>query len=151
MHLILRNSPERFQYLLVDFKGGAFGQAFYAFPHCAGMVTNLDRQSIERWMLSMEAELLSRQEKLQNFLKEAPSHIAHIDAYNAVHTKAISHLFVIFDEYAEFKSQFPDCAMRVKEMARIGRSLGIHLLISTQKPLGVIDEQIWANSNFKFV
>lgn len=149
MHLILRNSPERFQYLLVDFKGGAFGQAFYAFPHCAGMVTNLDRQSIERWMLSMEAELLSRQEKLQNFLKEAPSHIAHIDAYNAVHTKAISHLFVIFDEYAEFKSQFPDCAMRVKEMARIGRSLGIHLLISTQKPLGVIDEQIWANSNFQ--
>ena len=113
------------------------------------MVTNLDRQSIERWMLSMEAELLSRQEKLQNFLKEAPSHIAHIDAYNAVHTKAISHLFVIFDEYAEFKSQFPDCAMRVKEMARIGRSLGIHLLISTQKPLGVIDEQIWANSNFQ--
>ncbi len=149
MQLILKNSPEQLQYILIDFKGGAFGQAFYNYPHCAGMVTNLEGQAIRRWMQSMEFEIKKRQRMLRNFLQRRQDAIAHIDFYNNHNEKKISHLFVIFDEYAEFKSQYPDCALRIKEIARIGRSLGIHLLICTQKPMGVIDEQIWANSTFQ--
>lgn len=149
MKLLLKNKPDQLQYILIDFKGGAFGQAFYMYPHCAGMVTNLEEHSINRWMQSMEFEIKKRQRILRDFLQEKQNAIAHIDFYNLYKEKPISHLFVIFDEYAEFKSQYPDCAIRVKEMARIGRSLGIHLLICTQKPMGVIDEQIWSNSSFQ--
>lgn len=149
MKLLLKNNPDQLQYILIDFKGGAFGQAFYMYPHCAGMVTNLEEHSINRWMQSMEFEIKKRQRILRDFLQENQNAIAHVDFYNLYKEKPISHLFVIFDEYAEFKSQYPDCAIRVKEMARIGRSLGIHLLICTQKPMGVIDEQIWSNSSFQ--
>ena len=149
MQLILRNDPDYLEYILIDFKGGAFGQSFYTYPHCVGMVTNLDNRAIDRWMLSMNAEILKRQKKMNAFIKKHPNQIAHIDVFNQHSTKPLSHLFVIFDEYAEFKSQYPDYAYRVKEMARIGRSLGIHLLICTQKPMGVIDEQIWSNSSFQ--
>ncbi len=149
MQLILKNTPEQLQYLLIDFKGGAFGQAFYHYPHCAGMVTNLEERAIFRWMQSMEYEIKKRQRILRDFLQRKADAIAHIDCYNGNNEKIMSHLFVIFDEYAQFKSQYPDCASRVKEMARIGRSLGIHLLICTQKPMGVIDEQIWSNSTFQ--
>ncbi len=149
MKLLLKNNSEQLQYILIDFKGGAFGQAFYMYPHCAGMVTNLEENAINRWMQSMEFEIKKRQRILRDFLQEKQNAIAHIDFYNKYNENPMSHLFVIFDEYAEFKSQFPDCAIRVKEMARIGRSLGIHLLICTQKPMGVIDEQIWSNSSFQ--
>lgn len=57
MKLLLKNNSEQLQYILIDFKGGAFGQAFYMYPHCAGMVTNLEENAINRWMQSMEFEI----------------------------------------------------------------------------------------------
>lgn len=61
----------------------------------------------------------------------------------------LSHLFLISDEFAELKSQEPEFLEQLVSIARIGRSLGIHLILATQKPAGVVDEQMWSNSRFK--
>ena len=59
------------------------------------------------------------------------------------------HLFIISDEFAELKTQQPEFMEQLISTARIGRSLGVHLILATQKPSGVVNEQIWANSKFK--
>ena len=59
------------------------------------------------------------------------------------------HLFLISDEFAELKSEQPEFMKELVSTARIGRSLGIHLILATQKPSGVVDDQIWSNSKFK--
>ena len=61
----------------------------------------------------------------------------------------IAHLFIVSDEFAELKSQQPDFMDELVSTARIGRSLGVHLILATQKPSGVVDDQIWSNARFK--
>lgn len=90
MMMIWHNAPSYFQYILIDFKGGAFGQPFYEFAHCAGIVTNLDTQSMERFFMSMNFELEKRQ---RLFLEEK---VSDINAYNENHT--LSHLWIFVDE-----------------------------------------------------
>ena len=58
-------------------------------------------------------------------------------------------LFIISDEFAELKAEQPEFMKELVSTARIGRSLGIHLILATQKPSGVVDDQIWSNSKFK--
>ena len=141
MMMIWHNAPSQFQYILIDFKGGAFGQPFYEFAHCAGIVTNLDAQSMERFFMSMNYEL----EKRQRLFLAAK--VADINAYNETHT--LSHLWIFVDEFAQLKTRFPQFMSQLQEIARIGRSLGIHLVLSTQKPLGIIDDQVMSNTSWK--
>ncbi len=61
----------------------------------------------------------------------------------------MAHLFIISDEFAELKTQQPDFMNELVSTARIGRSLGVHLILATQKPAGVVNDQIWSNSKFK--
>ena len=61
----------------------------------------------------------------------------------------MSHLFIISDEFAELKAQQPDFMDELISTARIGRSLGVHLILATQKPSGVVNDQIWSNSKFR--
>ncbi|GBG94781.1 hypothetical protein LFYK43_12400 [Ligilactobacillus salitolerans] len=63
--------------------------------------------------------------------------------------KPLPHLFLISDEFAELKANEPDFMTELVSTARIGRSLGVHLILATQKPSGVVDDQIWSNSHFK--
>lgn len=141
MMMIWHNAPSQFQYILIDFKGGAFGQPFYEFAHCAGIVTNLDAQSMERFFQSMNYELEKRQ---RLFLKEK---VSDIHSYNKIHT--MSHLWIFVDEFAQLKMRFPQFMSQLQEIARIGRSLGIHLVLSTQKPSGIIDDQVWSNTTWR--
>lgn len=62
---------------------------------------------------------------------------------------AIPHLIMIADEFAELKQDQPDFMKELVSTARVGRSLGVHLILATQKPAGVVDDQIWSNSKFK--
>ncbi|MBQ0066097.1 MAG: FHA domain-containing protein [Firmicutes bacterium] len=149
MGLIVRNDPKYFQYILVDFKGGAFGTSFYEYSHCAGMVTNLEEENLSRLMQSLHFEIQKRQLMLQEAKEKEPQMVSHIDAYNRLNKKKISHLFIIVDEFAQMKMKYPEYLENLKEYARIGRSLGIHLILATQKPMGVVDEQIWSNSTLK--
>lgn len=146
--LCVRFSSKNMQYILVDFKGGAFSSAFEQFNHCAGVITNLDNQEMERFQISLQSEMEQRQKKLAQFLKRHPNETAHIDTYNQ-YEDTMSHVFIIVDEFAQLKTMYPDMLQYLIEIARIGRSLGIHLILSTQKPSGIVDEQIWANSKFR--
>ena len=141
MMLIWHNTPCQFQYILIDFKGGAFGQSFYEFAHCAGIVTNLDVESMERFFKSMNYEIEKRQ-KL--FLKYQ---VRDIDSLNEV--AQLSHLWIFVDEFAQLKMKYPQYMNQLQEIARIGRSLGLHLVLSTQKPSGIVDDQVWANTTWK--
>ena len=61
----------------------------------------------------------------------------------------LPHLIIIVDEFAELKAEQPDFMKELISAARIGRSLGVHLILATQKPAGQVDDQIWSNSRFK--
>lgn len=149
LFLSLQNTPEQMQFLLIDFKGGAFGQHFYLYPHCAGYLTNLDFQEVDRFKKSIEVEVERRQILLKEFISKCSNGVADIESYNMLSGREMSHVFIVVDEFAQLKKLYPDFLDTLKEIARIGRSLGFHLILSTQKPLGVIDDQIWSNSKLK--
>lgn len=80
--------------------------------------------------------------------------VNHIDKYIQLYkdgkvTEALPHLIIIVDEFAELKAEQPEFMKELISAARIGRSLGVHLILATQKPSGVVDAQIWSNSKFK--
>ena len=151
--------PDEVQFVLIDYKGGGLALAFenaemgIKLPHLAGTITNLDKSAINRALTSIEAELKRRQ-RLFNEAREK-LHESSINIYKyqnyyrkGLLTEPISHLFIISDEFAELKSQEPEFLDQLVSTARIGRSLGVHLILATQKPSGVVNEQIWSNSRF---
>ena len=160
LSLSVNYSPYEVQFVLIDYKGGGLAGAFenrktgLKLPHLVGTITNLDKASMNRTLVSIKSELQRRQ-KVFNAAKEDLD-IATIDIYkyqelvrNGSIKEPMAHLFIICDEFAELKAQQPDFMDELVSAARIGRSLGIHLILATQKPSGVVDAQIWANSKFK--
>ena len=140
--------PYEVGFVIIDFKGGGMVNQFKELPHLVGAITNIDGREINRSLLSIKAELRKRQELF------AENNVNHIDAYikkfKAGETStALPHLILIVDEFAELKSDQPEFMKELISAARIGRSLGVHLILATQKPSGVVDDQIWSNSKFK--
>lgn len=140
--------PYEVSFVIIDFKGGGMVNQFHHLPHLIGSITNIDGREIQRSLLSIKAELHKRQEVF------ALAGVNHIDAYIKKYkarecTTPIPHLILIVDEFAELKSEQPDFMKELISAARIGRSLGVHLILATQKPSGVVDDQIWSNSKFK--
>ena len=152
--------PNEIQFVLIDYKGGGLAGAFenketgMKLPHLAGTITNLDTIEMNRSLASIQSELRRRQ-RLFNEARDALNE-STIDIYKyqklyreGLVKKPISHLFIISDEFAELKAQQPEFMSQLISTARIGRSLGVHLILSTQKPAGVVDDQIWSNSKFR--
>jgi len=140
--------PYEVGFVIIDFKGGGMVNQFKNLPHLIGAITNIDGREIERSLKSIKAEVLKRQELFTQM------NVNHIDAYikkfkNGECSQALPHLILIVDEFAELKSDQPEFMKELISAARIGRSLGVHLILSTQKPSGVVDDQIWSNSKFK--
>lgn len=140
--------PYEIGFVIIDFKGGGMVNQFKNLPHLIGSITNIDGKAIERSLKSIKAELLKR----QNLFAEAE--VNHIDKYirkyKAGEVKvALPHLVIIVDEFAELKAEQPEFMKELISTARIGRSLGVHLILATQKPAGQVNEQIWSNSKFK--
>ena len=160
LSMCLNFSPEEVSFVLIDYKGGGLTGAFenkltgIRLPHLAGVITNLDKAEINRSLSSIESELKRRQ-TLFNIAKEKLNE-STLDIYkyqklyrDGLIEKPISHLFIITDEFAELKNQQPEFMDGLISTARIGRSLGVHLILATQKPSGIVDDQIWSNSKFK--
>lgn len=140
LHLLAwQNPPSRVQFILIDFKGGAFGGPLLALPHTAGLMTNLQAASIERMEKALENELNRRQKVIAEQIQQQA-------AGTETAPFPFSHLFICVDEFGQLKARCPEFMKSLQETARIGRSLGVHLILSTQKPAGLVDEQIWANS-----
>ena len=140
--------PYEVSFVIIDFKGGGMVNQFKELPHLLGAITNIDGKQIDRSLKSIKAELQKRQ---RLFAEADVNHIdKYIKKYKAGEVKTpIHHLVLIVDEFAELKAEQPDFMKELISAARIGRSLGVHLILATQKPSGQVDEQIWSNSRFK--
>ncbi|MCQ2516518.1 MAG: type VII secretion protein EssC [Saccharofermentans sp.] len=158
LSMAINYHPDEVAFVLIDYKGGGLTGAFenekYRLPHLAGTITNLDGSSITRSILSIESELKRREKIFGEARLVANDATMDIYKYQKLYRKglveeAIPHLFIVSDEFAELKSQQPEFMASLISTARVGRSLGVHLILATQKPAGVVNEQIWANSRFR--
>ena len=160
LSLAVNYSPEEVQFVLIDYKGGGLAGAFenrktgVKLPHLSGTITNLDKSEMNRTLVSIQSELQKRQKKFNEAKEKLNTGTIDIYKYQKLHREGkledtVSHLFIICDEFAELKAQQPEFMDQLVSTARIGRSLGVHLILATQKPTGVVDDQIWSNSKFK--
>ena len=160
LSLAVNFHPDEVSFILIDYKGGGLTGAFededrgIKLPHLAGTITNLDGAAVQRSLVSIQSELRRRQAVFNEARKIANEGTMDIYKYqqlyrNGVVTEPVPHLFIISDEFAELKSQQPEFMEQLISAARIGRSLGVHLILATQKPSGVVDDQIWSNSKFR--
>ena len=153
LSLAISYSPSQLSFVLIDYKGGGMSQAFSKLPHVAGVITNLDNDQIMRSIQGIQSELTRRQEIFKSMQETCQKHVMHIDQYQQLYkegtvSQPLSHILIIADEFAELKQQQPQFMEDLKKISRIGRSLGIHLLLATQKPSGIVDDQIWSNARF---
>ncbi len=148
LSLAVNFHPHEVGFLLIDYKGGGMANLFAKLPHLLGTITNLDKAESMRAMASIKSELARRQKIFSE------NNVNHINGYNKLFKlgkvdEPLPHLFLISDEFAELKKEQPEFMSELVSAARIGRSLGIHLILATQKPSGVVDDQIWTNSKFR--
>lgn len=148
LSMAINYHPYEVGFVIIDFKGGGMVNQFKNLPHLIGSITNIDGKEIDRSLQSIKAELRKRQRLF------ADAEVNHIDKYiekyrNKKVDVALPHLIIIVDESAELKADQPEFMQELISAARIGRSLGVHLILATQKPAGQVNEQIWSNSKFK--
>jgi DNA segregation ATPase FtsK/SpoIIIE, S-DNA-T family len=154
LSLAVNYHPHEVAFILIDYKGGGMANAFTDLPHLAGTITNLDGAAVKRSLVSIQSELKRRQSIFSETSKKV--NVSNIDIYkyqklyrDGAVKEPLQHLFIISDEFAELKTQQPEFMEQLVSAARIGRSLGVHLILATQKPSGVVDDQIWSNSRFR--
>ena len=160
LSLCINFSPDIVSFALIDYKGGGLALAFenkttgVVLPHLAGTITNLDKAEMDRTLVSIDSEVKRRQQIFNQAREQLGESTIDIYKYQRFYKEGrlqepIPHLFIICDEFAELKSQQPEFMDNLISVARIGRSLGVHLILATQKPSGVVNDQIWSNSRFK--
>lgn len=140
--------PYEIGFVIIDFKGGGMANQFENLPHLIGTITDMDGKEIDRSLLSIKAELDKRKRLF------AENDVNKIDQYIELYKSGkasvpLPHLVIVVDEFAELKADQPEFMQELISAARIGRSLGVHLILATQKPAGQVSDQIWSNSNFK--
>lgn len=160
LSLAVNYHPDEVAFILIDYKGGGLTGAFedeergVKLPHLAGTITNLDGAAVKRSLISIQSELRRRQAIFNEARKISNEGTMDIYKYQKLYrdkvvSEPVPHLFIISDEFAELKTQQPEFMEQLISAARIGRSLGVHLILATQKPNGVVDDQIWSNSKFR--
>ncbi len=160
LSMALNYHPYEVSFVLIDYKGGGLTGAFenketgIKLPHLAGTITNLDTIEMNRSLASIQSELRKRQRIFNAARDNLNESTIDIYKYQSLYRKGlvkepVSHLFIISDEFAELKDQRPEFMDQLISTARIGRSLGVHLILATQKPAGVVNDQIWSNSKFR--
>ena len=142
--LATMHSPERITFLLVDYKGGAAFKECVELPHTVGLVTDLDRNEVRRALISLNAELHHR----ELLLKKADAKDL-LEMERKGHPETPPSLLIVVDEFAALAKEVPEFVDGVIDVALRGRSLGLHLVLATQRPAGVITGQIRANTNLR--
>lgn len=157
LSLAINYHPDDVTFVLIDYKGGGLAGAFkkkdVQLPHLVGTITNIDTVGLQRSLESIQSELRRRQVKFneaKSITNESTIDIYKYQRYyhEKILKEPISHLFIICDEFAELKQQQPDFMAELMSVSRIGRSLGVHLILATQKPAGIVNDQIRSNSKF---
>ncbi len=137
-------SPDRVTFLFVDYKGGSAFADCVDLPHCVGLVTDLTPHLVQRALTSLRAELHRREELLnEKKAKDLPTLEQRGDP------DAPPALVLVIDEFAALAGDVPEFVDGVVDIAQRGRSLGIHLIMATQRPAGVIKDNLRANTNLR--
>ncbi|MFE9167926.1 type VII secretion protein EccCa [Streptomyces kebangsaanensis] len=134
--LVATHPPEDLALVLVDYKGGATFAPFAGLPHVAGVITNLENQAglVERVHASLAGEVKRRQQVLKDAGNVADiGHYAALRAERRPDLEPLPHLFVVIDEFGELLTAKPDFIDLFLSIGRIGRSIGVHLLLSSQR------------------
>jgi len=142
--------PDRLTFVLIDFKGGEAFDACVGLPHVGAVVTDLDENLASRALQSLNAELRRREELLRASASTGiDAHNASADAPRGTSAAHLARLVVVIDEFATLAAELPDFLDALVDVAQRGRSLGVHLVLATQRPSGVLDNKIRANTNIR--
>lgn len=133
-------SPEEISFVLVDYKGGAAFAECARLPHTVGLLTDLDPTQAERALTSLDAELTRREHIL------AASGAKDIDDHSG---SPLPRLMIVIDEFRMLAEEQPDALAHLMRIAAVGRSLGVHLVLATQRPGGIVSADIKANVNLR--
>ncbi len=142
--------PHDVVFVIIDYKGGGMANLLLELPNVVGRITNIS-SGIGRSLISLQAEMKRRQRIFDEYREYQ---VNHIDKYQRLYKEGkakepLPHLVIVADEFAELKKEEPEFMAGLISASRIGRSLGVHLVLATQKPSGVVDDQIQSNSNFR--
>jgi len=148
LSLAANYSPEQVQFILIDYKGGGMADAFRDLPHVAGIIDNLQgSRVIDRALASLNGEIHRREVLFKAMGVKDITEYSKQYGDDPAEVK-LPHLIIIADEFAELKSDQPEFMKELVSASRVGRSLGIHLILATQKPSASVSDEIWANSRF---
>lgn len=142
--LAVSNPPERISFLLVDYKGGAAFRECADLPHTVGYITDLTPALVARALTSLSAELAAREELLARF---GAKDLVALERDHPDH--APPSLLICVDEFAALVAEVPDFVDGMVNVAQRGRSLGMHLILATQRPAGVVTANIRANTDLR--
>ena len=148
LSLAINYSPYDIGFFVIDYKGGGMANLFNGLPHLIGQISNLSGNQVHRAMVSIKSENRRRQQIFND------NGVNNINLYTKLFKNGeaklpVPHLFIVIDEFAELKREEPDFMKELISVAQVGRSLGVHLVLATQKPAGTVDDNIWSNSKFR--
>ncbi|MDQ1629818.1 MAG: segregation ATPase FtsK/SpoIIIE, family [Actinomycetota bacterium] len=142
--LAVGHRPDELGFLLVDFKGGAAFQQCVDLPHTLGLVTDLDAQLAQRLLRSLRGLLTAREREL------AAAGVADMEQYvRRAPRSSMPRIVLVIDEFATLADELPDVVGELVSVARRGRSLGLHLVLATQRPSGAVSGDIRANMGLR--
>ncbi|MGP9693941.1 FtsK/SpoIIIE domain-containing protein [Brachybacterium sp. AOP25-B2-12] len=144
MGMATAHSPDRVTFLFVDYKGGAAFADAVTLPHAVGLVTDLSQHLVRRALRSLRAELHHREHLLNR--KKAKDLVS---LERTGDPECPPSLIIIVDEFAALAKEIPEFVDGVVDVAARGRSLGLHLILATQRPAGVIKDNLRANTNLR--
>ncbi|MGE9806894.1 FtsK/SpoIIIE domain-containing protein [Janibacter sp. G1551] len=142
--LAVANSPNEVTFVLVDYKGGSAFRECASLPHTVGLLTDLDAHGSRRALASLQAELVRRERLL------AAAGATDIADLRRDHTAPpLPRLVVVIDEFRVLAQEQPDFLDGLVRIAAVGRSLGVHVILATQRPGGVVSADVKANVNLR--
>src|SRR6266487_1394910 len=148
--LAVANRPDAMTFVLIDYKGGSAFKDCARLPHTVGMVSDLDGHLTVRALDSLGAELKRREEMLLHAgAKDIEDYWDTKRLRPELNLAPMPRLVLIIDEFAAMVAELPDFVNGLIDIARRGRSLGVHLILATQRPAGVVSADIRANTNLR--
>lgn len=167
--LAVEHHPHFLSFFLVDYKGGSSFNLFQRLPHTVGVVSDLAPEIAKRALVALQSEIRFRkrvfagieEEKIKDIVDYHKLYVRYLDhlagqddtgdegeANLPKHMLPLPHLVIIIDEFAELMAELPDFMPEMSKIARVGRSLGIHLILATQRPAGSVRDEVRANTQF---
>ena len=151
--MAIRYDPRIVNFVLVDYKGGPTVEPFRKLPHCVDIATNLEGNKVERIFVAINAEMNRRSDILARAgvpdLVEYRKKVLPTLKPGSPFPETFPHLFIVVDEFAEMITNNPDYKAKFESITRLGRSFGVSLILATQRPAGVVTDQMRSNMKFR--